>query len=420
MAPLAFQVSNARRWSIVSLLGVAALINYLDRATLSVALPRLSAELALGPVEKGLLLSAFFWSYTAMQLPMGWLADRVHIGWLYAGCFTVWSIACGLTGLAGSLVSLLALRIVLGVGESVYLPGSSKLVSKIFAAGERALPTAIFDCGTRVGLAVGAPLIAWLTVRYGWRRMFLLVGFLALVWLVPWALAFPWKSWRSKLPSLNQRGNTKDPGTKFITINRNLVGSCLGFFCLGYYGYLLVTWLPDYLVQVRGLSILKAGVYASLPFLVWALAEPAGGWLSDRLIRRGRNETRVRKGMIGIGFATGLLLIPAALVETAGSAIWLVAGASLVGFATSNVLVIFQTCAPPEEVGAWTGTGNFIGNFGGIFSPLVTGFLIRWTGSYVPGFVLAALVLLVGLLMYWLVVGELKPPAPEPATGEQP
>lgn len=401
-------MSSARRWILVLLLFVAALINYLDRATISVALPRISGDLLLGPTAKGVLLSAFFWSYALMQVPIGWLADRVSLRWLYAGSFALWSLACGLTGFSGSLGVLILLRVVLGVGESIYLPGSVKFVSLAFSPTERGLPTAIFDSGVRAGLAIGAPLVAWLVSRRGWRNMFMLVGFTALVWVLPWILSFP-----SRLNLAGQERRPDAPARtarKPMTFNRNLLGASLGFFCFGYYNYLLVTWLPDYLVEVRHLTILKAGFLAAIPYITWAAAEIAGGWASDRMVRLNWNETRVRKGMITLGFATGLMLIPAALVGNLTASIVLLAGGSLVGLSSPNLLVVFQACAPEEEVGMWMGFGNFIGNIGGVLSPFITGLLISKTGSFVPGFALAPIILVAGLLAYWFIVGELKPP----------
>jgi ACS family D-galactonate transporter-like MFS transporter len=405
----ALGVSNARRWAILWLLFIASLINYLDRATISVALPLISLDLHLAPATKGLLLSSFFWSYALMQIPVGWAADRFNLRWLYAGLFALWSLACGLTGLAGSLVVLILLRILLGIGESIYLPGGTRIVSLLYAPSERGFPSGLFDCGTRAGLALGAPLIAWLIVLHGWRRMFMLVGFIAMMWLIPWLLVFPSRVKAGRSPSARASAELSATKVRRVTLDRNLLGICLGFLCFDYYWYLLVTWLPDYLVEVRHLTILKAGIYAALPYFVFGASEPLGGWLADKLIGRGWNETRTRKGIVTVAFLTGLLLIPAARVQTANAAVALVVGASLVGLATGNLLVILQSCAPPDEVGMWTGIENFTGNIGGILAPLVTGFLIERTGSYFPGFALAALVLVAGLLAYWFIVGELKP-----------
>lgn len=402
-------ISNRRRWGVVGLLFAASLANYLDRATLSVALPLIAVSLHLAAASKGLLLSAFFTSYALMQVPVGWCVDRYNIRWMYAGFFALWSLACGLTGLAGSLGVLIAFRILLGIGESIYLPGGTKIVSVAFEPRERGLPCGLFDSGTRLGLAFGAPVVAWLIVWFGWRRMFFLVGFLALFWLIPWLAVFPKRLYDQGRRSASQPSSESIKDVLRHLRSRDLIGICLGFFCFDYYWYLLVTWLPDYLVTVRHLTILKAGLYASLPYFVWAVSEPLGGWIADRLIGRGWDETRSRKALITIAFTSGLLLIPAARVHNPHSAILLIAGASLVGLATGNVFAILQSCAPPEEVGVWTGFENFTGNIGGVIAPTATGLLIARTGSYLPGFALAVFVLLTGLLAYWFVVGKLKP-----------
>jgi MFS transporter, ACS family, D-galactonate transporter len=397
-----------RRWTMVGLLFIASLINYFDRATISMALPLISVDFNLGPEQKGLLLSAFFWSYALMQIPVGWCADRLNLRWLYAGAFAVWSVAQGLTGLAETLTMMIAFRILLGIGESIYLPGGTKIVSILFDRHERGLPSGLFDFGTRTGLVLEGLVVPWCLLHYGWRRTFVIVGFSGLLWLVPWLLLSP-----RRLQSAVDSEHTTRPSRltaqhiAALIRNRNLVGICLGFFCFDYYWYLLVTWLPDYLVTVRHLTILKAGFFASLPFFVFGVSEPIGGWIADRFVGRGWDETRTRKTVVTIAFATGLLLIPAAAVDSPTAAIALIIGGSLVGLATGNLLVILQSCAPPSEVGLWTGIENFFGNLAGVFAPLMTGYLINRTGSYAPGFALAALVLIAGAASYWFIVGEL-------------
>jgi MFS family permease len=400
-------ISNLRRWALVGLLFVASFINYLDRATISVALPLISLDLHLGPESKGLLLSSFFWSYAMLQIPIGWCADRVNLRWLYAGLFALWSLACGLTGFAGSLMVLILLRILLGIGESIYLPGGTKIVSMVFPSKERGLPSGLFDSGTRLGMAVGTPLIAVLIKFCGWRHMFALVGFTAMLWVAPWLLIAP-----RKLQVARSAATPAGPRpARRIHFNRNLIGICLGFFCFDYYWYLLVTWLPDYLVTVRHLTVVRAGFYSALPYLVFGLSQPLGGWISDWLIGScGWDETRTRKGVLTVAFLSGLLLIPAAQTGSAVGALGFLMGGSLVGLASGNIFAIIQCCAPAQELGLWTGVQNFAGNVGGILAPFVMGFLIARTNTYLPGFALAAGVLVAGLLAYWFIVGELKSP----------
>ncbi|PYU99013.1 MAG: hypothetical protein DMG26_17265 [Acidobacteria bacterium] len=388
---MAAVVSNARRWTIVGLLFAASLINYLDRATLALALPAISQDLALGPTLKGILLSAFFWSYAVMQVPVGWCADRFNLRWLYAGMFALWSVACGLTGVASSLSALIGLRMLLGVGESIYLAGGTKSVAAFFPPEERGLPSGLFDSGSRAGLALGAPLIAWLIVRSGWRRMFFLVGFSALLWLIPWLSVYPSEQRRD--PTAGRTATDVRGRCTGIHLSRDLVGICVGFFCFGYYWYLLVTWLPD------------------LPYLIFGTCMPLGGWIADRLIHSGWNETRTRKGIITAAFLSGLMLIPATRATDTRAALGLLCGASMVGLATGNMMAILQGCAPTDRLGVWTGWENLAGNLGGVLSPMATGFLIARTGSYLPGVAVAVIVLVAGLLSYWTLVGELIPTA---------
>ena len=413
-------VSNSRRWAVVTMLFAASLINYLDRSSISFALPLIAKDFNLGPEGKGLLLSTFFWSYTLMQVPIGWASDRLNLRWLYAGALILWSFAQGLAGVARSLLGLIATRIILGVGESIYLPGGTRIVSLLFSSEERGLPSGVFDFGTRIGIACGSLIVPVLIVHYGWRRSFILVGFVALLWLFPWLKIAPrqLKATRNSdqaspepysKPSSSVVVRILKPAKKWSRfLNRDLIGICLGFLGFDYFWYLLVTWLPDYMVMARHQNILKAGVFSALPFMVYGLSEPVGGWIADRLVRRGWNETRTRKTIITIAYSFGLLLIPAALVKSVKLSVILLMGACLVGLSTGNISVIVQACAPYDEIGIWTGFQNFTGNIGGVIAPLATGYLISRTGSYTPAFILATGVLVVSLAAYWWVVGELS------------
>ena len=390
------------RWAIVGLLFTASLINYFDRATLSFALPLISTELHLGAEAKGVLLSAFFWSYTLMQIPMGLLADRVNLRWLYAASFALWSLSQGLIGLSAGLGMIMALRALLGVGEAIYLPGGSRIVSVLFAPAERGLPCGLFDAGTRTGLVVEGVLVPFMLTRYGWRTTFTFIGFAALVWLVPWFAMTPNDL---RAPRREPRDIARQAAP--LLTNRNLFGICLGFFCFDYYWFFLVNWLPDYLVTARGLTILRAGVYAALPYFVFGASEPLGGWIADRLVARGWTETRARKTIITIAFLTGLLLVPASRVSSAGTAVALIIGGCFVGLATGNLLVVLQACAPRHAIGLWTGIYNTVGNLAGILSPILTGVLIERSGSYTPPFLLAAALIALGPLAFWVIVGDL-------------
>jgi len=393
-------ISPVRAWTIAVLLLAAGFINYLDRAIVSVALPVIAVDLHMGPAAKGVLLSAFFWSYSLMQLPVGWAADRFNLRWFYAGAFAVWSLACGFTGFAASLGALMAMRVVLGIGESVYLPAGMKIISILFGPKERGLASGLMNCGTRAGLALGAPAIACLVNRFGWHESFFILGFGSVFWLIPWLATAP--------RGLKSSGGSAGHGlTKTLeSLDRNLLGMCLGHFGYGYYWYLLVTWLPDYLVESRHMTLQRAGASAAIPFLVYAASEPIGGWIADRLQSIGWSEQRSRKTVVTIAFVTSVMLLVAGRTADDYTAVLLIAGASLVGLATGNLYCLLASVAPEGEVGMWTGILNFSGNIPGVVAPIVTGILIERTGSHYAGFVVAVVVLLSVLPAYWWLVGE--------------
>jgi MFS family permease len=288
----------------------------------------------------------------------------------------------------------------LGIGESIYVPGGMKIVSLLFSPKERGLASGIMNCGTRAGLAVGTPIIAWLVVRVGWKNAFFVIGFSSLIWLVPWLATFPA---RHKLPAAPAHAKH---GSVASRLDRNLLALCTAHICYSYYWYLLVTWLPDYLVESRHMPIAKAAGCAVVPYLTYAISEPLGGWMADLLIRRGWPELRARKTMITVAFLTSLMLLPAGLVTSDFFAVLLLGGAALVGLATGNILALLQRSAPEHEVGLWSGFQNFAGNLSGIVAPLATGLLIARTGSHYPGFVVAVVILLMGIPIYWLGVRD--------------
>jgi len=370
-----------------------------------VALPVIALDLHLGPAAKGVLLSAFFWSYAVMQVPMGWAADRYNLRWFYAACFAVWSLACGLTGFAATLGVLLAMRVLLGIGESIYVPGGVKIVSLVFDPGDRGLGNGLMNSGTRAGLAIGAPLIAWLVGWLGWHRSFFVLGFGSLVWLLPWLVVYPGHI-RSK-----QAAHTRSVGHIVAGLDRNMLGLCIGHICFSYYWYLLVTWLPDYLVESRHMTLQRAGAYTTIPFLVFGASEPLGGWIADRLVHLGYGAIRARKIVVTIAFFTSLMLLVAGRIADDTTAVLMIGAASLVGLATGNLYTMLATVAPEGAVGTWMGILNFAGNLSGILAPIVTGLLIQRYNSHYPGFVVAVIVLLCGLPAYWWMVSEKQKPA---------
>jgi MFS family permease len=334
-----------------------------------------------------------------MQIPMGWLVDRHSIKWVYGIAFALWSLAAAATGLAIGLWTLVMARVMLGIGESVYLPGGMKVVSLHFRSEESAWPAGVFDLGAKIGLAIGTAVDVWLLVTFGWRSLFFRTGLVGLLWLLPWIWLYPAGAPPSTArPRIDWRALARD---------RTLVGMSLGFFCWDYFWYFVISWLPSYLYTARHVALPKIAVFAALPFLIFGAAEALGGWGAGVMIRRGAPLSTVTKGWIAAGFAIGLLIIPAALVESASASIAFLFGASVSGIACGNMLAIPKIRAPDDQVALWTGVQNCVGNIGGVLAPAITGFVVARTGSYVPAFLTVSVVLVAGIVAYTAIVPDL-------------
>jgi MFS family permease len=393
-----------RHWVLIGLLVAVAVINYVDRGSLSVAAPAISAELHLDPVRMGVVLSAFFWSYAVLQLVAGWLADRFSVLWVLGAGLVIWSAATLATGLTGGLAALLVCRVVLGAGESVAFPCYSKVIAADFPSERRGVPNSLIEAATKLGPAVGTLLGGVLLAHYGWRILFLVLGAGSLAWLGPW---LAWAPRTTAQPVWERR---ESPGMLEIAARRDAWGTFLGNACYTYSYYFLLTWLPSYLVDARHLSFQAMGVLGAIPYLAAAAAAMACGWLSDRWIRRGGTPTRVRKTFVVTGFLLSTVMVGAPLVsELRASVALLCVGYIAFGILASNHWAITQTLAGAGAAGRWTGMQNTIGNLSGIVAPIVTGFIVKETGSYTWAFASPAILAVAGACCYLFLVGEVAP-----------
>jgi MFS transporter, ACS family, D-galactonate transporter len=417
--------------TVLVLLALSIFINYVDRGNLSIAAPLLKDELHLSPAELGVLLSSFFWTYTAFQVPSGWLIDRFDVTWVLALGFCLWSCATTVTGLLHGFAALLVARLVLGVGEAVAYPSYAKILARDFSVRHRGLGNGAIAAGQMSGPAVATLAGGILMARFGWRPFFIILGLISLAWLIPWLLstrplrtatvsARPGKNstilqtgrpvTQTQSGILKQAPACQPPPMTAIIQQRSFGGACIAHFACNYLAYFLLTWLPYYLVRQRHFSMESMAKIGGLVFLMSALSSVVSGWLSDHWIASGPSGSRIRKSMFVAGLAgAGLSLMLSMVVSPALSVVLLVAAGGIYGIANPLLFAGAQTLAGPYAAGQWMGAQNFVGNWAGIVAPAFTGFLVGLTGNFVWAVAVLGVLTLVGSLSWLFVVGPIAP-----------
>jgi len=400
---------SPERWWLMVLLTASMTFCYAQRGAMSVAAPLAMKELGLSPATAGLLLSSFFWVYAFMQLPAGWLVDRIGPKWSYFFGYVLGSMAFGLTGFFNTLIPLIALRVLLGAGQAVIFPASARAVADCFQDKERGTVTAAYLMGVRIGQALVGYLTAHFLSVYGWRTFFVMCGAVPLVWLFPW-LGFWRRSEKGKVAAVRSPAGTTQRGLSLkesmaLLKQKSVLGIFLGFFAYDYAWFAYVAWLPGYLVMERHFSVEEVGIYSSAPYLAMLAVILLSGFLSDRLVGRARSEIRVRKAFIISGLAIGCLIVPAALVGNKLTAVWLLTlSLSGLGVATPNTWTLTQAVCPKKIVGTVSGIQNFGGNVGGIIAPLLTGCIAHTTGSFAFALIIMGAILVGGILAYGFLI----------------
>jgi ACS family D-galactonate transporter-like MFS transporter len=345
-------------WGVLVLLALGLLISFVDRTSLSSALAdkNFVREFALTSVERGWLNSAFFWSYGLFQLAMGWLVDRYGVKWPYTVCFTLWCIATALTGLVTTLGALILMRLLVGAAEAVVIPASYRWMGNNFKESQKGLAVGIFAMGGKFGPAIGAPIAAWIIVNHSWQLMFVATGLVGLVWLAPWLLMV-----RNDYPSKAELAVRRN-GAASITFGSLLSspvvwGGMINNFCYGYFTFYCMSWMPAYLVEQRGLSLEKSGLYTFFSFAGIAIVATIAGWAADRMIARGRDAVLVRKSFVVAGFIGGTTVLLGAYAPTLEMALfWNVLSLSLLGLVTANNTTLCKlTLIPKQAIGLNTG-----------------------------------------------------------------
>jgi sugar phosphate permease len=326
----------------LALLFLCILVNYVDRGNLSVAAPLLKDELHISATQLGILLSAFFWTYTAMQFVSGWLVDRFNAIVVIAGGYLIWSVATTATGFVQGFTLLIMLRLLLGIGESVAFPACSKILACHVMEEGRGFANGVVTSGLRCGNAVGALGAGLLIATYGWRPVFIGIGLISLLWLPAWV------KWRPRGPDVAPQAATRSPGFAEILRQRSFWGVSGGHFATNYHLYFMVTWLPYYLVHTRHLTVSTMAKTAGVYYLLEAISAMMTGWLADAWIRNGQTPTLVRKAAMAVGAAfaaTGMS--GCALASGQAYLAWLMVAGLRAGALASGNFAFSQTLAGP-------------------------------------------------------------------------
>jgi MFS family permease len=388
---------------VISLVALALFISYIDRGSLATAAPLIEAQLHLSATRFGLLLSGFYITYVAGMIPAGWLAERYGGYIVLTVGVVIWSVATLLTGFVESFSMLLALRLLLGVGESVTFPCLSKLIAAAVTPARVGFANGLVAFGYLFGAVIGTLLGGLLMVRIGWRPVFVIFGAISLVWLLPWSRI------RVREPRASKRDGV-GPSFAQILRQRGLWGASLGHFSGNYTYYFILGWLPDYLVKVRGFSIDSMAKVASSAYLISAVLAFGAGWLTDRWIHLGRSPDVAYKSIMAVHHVGAILcLIGMALLPIGPSIACLFAYMAVMAFAAPATFAIPQILAGPVAAGRWVGVQSTCGNLAGVFASFITGVLIDATGNFQSAFVAAAVINVLGIVGWVYILPPVRP-----------
>jgi len=334
---------SGRRWRIAWLLGIGVLVNYFDRVNLSVSHAALYTAFGVSNITFGYLSGAYNWTYAMCQLPIGVLLDRFGVRRIGRISTAIWSVASFAAAASAGVGGLFGARLLLGVGEAPTFPANAKAIGYWFPSKERGFATSIFDAAAKFASALGVPIIGVLLLKVGWRWSFAATGLISFLYFLLFSKVYrdpqddPLLSDAERAyiadaePEASAEAEPKAASLGYLLRQRKVLGLALGFGSYNYTFYLLLTWLPSYLSYALHIDLLHSFLYTGVPWLFATVTDLAGGWVSDSLIQRGWDASRVRKTVLICGTAFGLGILGAAHAHTAFRAlIWI--SVSLGGF----------------------------------------------------------------------------------------
>ena len=402
-------------------------VNYLDRSALSIANTSIQKDLAITPIEMGIMLSAFSLAYAFSQLPLGALIDRLGSKLALGGSLIVWSLAQAAFGLFSSYGHLVGLRVLLGIGEAPVFPSAAKALSEWFDTEERGTATGWVWSSTCIGPCLAPPLLTVFMVNLGWRGMFILTGVLGLILAACW-FAF----YKSKAQYMAETGRAEPvpmlvkpsavPKVRWTALfkDRNTWGAFLGFMGVIYMIWLNLTWLPGYFEREHGLDLYRTAWVVSLAYLFGALGTIVAGKACDRLVARGMKVLASRKLMVITGLLGGALftLIVAFTTNVVACVVLLCLTMFFINISSATAWMIVNTIVPSERVASFGSIQNFGGYLAGSIAPILTGFSVQQSGSFSSAFVISALVALCSALAYFALLKEPMANLPPVTTSE--
>lgn len=405
------------RWVICALLFLATTINYIDRQVIGILKPELEKIFGWSEIDYSNIVFAFQTAYAAGYLLTGRVIDRIGVRLGYGLAVFLWSLAAMGHAAARTVAGFSLARFALGLTEGANFPAAVKSVSEWFPKKERALATGIFNAGSNVGALVTPLIVPWITITYGWPTAFLATGALGLFWLIAWWIFYesPQRQKRLSRQELDYiLSDPPDPEVKVSWLEllrfRQTWAFVIGMLLSGPIWWFYLFWVPSFLHQEHGLSLMQLGPPLVVIYLMADVGSVAGGWLSSHLLARGWSVNAARKTAMLI---CAVCVVPVFAASTTSS-LWLatfligVAGSAHQGF-SANLFTLVSDTAPRRLVSSIVGIGGMAAAIGGMFNAKLAGYVLEYTGSYVPLFVIASSAYCINILIIHLINPRLEP-----------
>lgn len=414
------------RWTLVLLLFLVYMINYLDRVALSLTVPLVEKDLAINAEQFGMIFGSFFFGYALFNFVGGLATDRFGPKIVLAVAVGAWSIFCGMTALATGFWSLLILRVLFGMAEGPICASANKAINGWFPKKQAATAMGLLSAGSPLGGAVAGPIIGYLALAYGWRPAFIIVCCIGLVWMTFWlffAADNPAKSKRVseeerllierlKAANPNDEADLSETAHPFGYYLRQpiILMTAFAFFCYNYILFFFLSWFPAYLVQAHGLDIKSMSITTMIPWIVGFVGLALGGWISDKIFNITGKLLLSRKIVLVVSLlAAAICVALAGTIKEVVPAVMMMSVSIFFLYITGAIYwAIIQDVVHKSRVGSISGFIHLVGSLSGIIGPIVTGFIVQHTGKFDSAFVLAGAVAALGAFLVLFVIRSPK------------